>query len=60
MSEESYRRDRAMEHAPKTQEEIERAARDLAASGFSDHTVSAILKIDVAVVRQMNGERSAA
>jgi hypothetical protein len=50
-----YYRDRAQAHAPKTAEEIERAARDLAASGFSDHTVATILKVDVNALRQMLG-----
>jgi hypothetical protein len=50
--------DRAQAHAPKTAVEIERAARDLFASGFSDHTVAAILKLDVSAIRQMLGERA--
>jgi hypothetical protein len=53
-----YYRDRAEAHAPKTAAEIERAARDLAASGFSDHTVAAILKLDVSAIRQMLGGRA--
>jgi transposase len=55
-----FYRDRAQMHAPKTADEIERAAKDLAASGYSDHTVAAILNVDVAAVRQMIGERTAA
>jgi hypothetical protein len=55
-----FHRDRAQMHAPRTPEEIARAARDLAASGFSDHTVAAILKVDVNALRKMLGERPAA
>lgn len=51
-----YYRDRAQAHAPKTAEEIERAATDLVASGFSDHTVAAVLRMDVNAVRQLLGE----
>jgi hypothetical protein len=49
----------ANQHAPKTKEEIETAARQLADQGYSDHTIAAILKIDVNGIRQMLGERSA-
>ena len=48
---------RAMAHAPKTAEEIMQAAKDLAAAGFSDYTVAAILRADVNVVRRLIGER---
>jgi hypothetical protein len=54
---EAFYHERAQTHAPKTAAEIERAARDLAASGFSDHTVAAILKLDVSAIRQLLGER---
>jgi hypothetical protein len=47
-------------HAPKTAEEIERAARDLAAANFSDHTISSILKLDVQAVRRLIGDRNTA
>jgi hypothetical protein len=56
MSNAEYRA-RAMEHAPKTTEEILRAAKSLAAAGFTDHTVAAILQADVNAVRQLIGER---
>jgi len=49
---------RAQQNAPKTPTEVAMAARDLAAQGFTDHTISSILKIDVAAVRQMIGQRS--
>jgi hypothetical protein len=51
---------RAQENAPRTAAEIDRAARDLASKGFSDHTVAAILKLDVSAIRQMLGERGRA
>jgi transposase-like protein len=52
-------RDRAELYAPKTPAEVARAARDLAASGYSDHTIAAILKVDTNYLRQMIGERAA-
>ena len=55
-----FYRDRAEKHAPKTAEEIAAAARDLAASGYSDHTISAILKLDVNGVRELVGQRNTA
>lgn len=55
-----FYRDRAEKYAPKTAEEIALAARDLAASGYSDHTVSAILKLDVNAVRELIGQRAQA
>jgi hypothetical protein len=54
-----YYRDRAELHAPKTTEEVAKAARDLAASGFSDHTIAAILKIDTNYLRQLIGQHAA-
>jgi hypothetical protein len=48
-------RARAEEHMPKTPAEIAATARDLVSQGYSDHTAAAILKIDVAAVRQMIG-----
>jgi len=42
-------------HAPKTSAEIERAAREMVANGYSDHTIAAILRIDVSAIRQMLG-----
>jgi hypothetical protein len=50
-------RDPADRHAPATAEEIAAAAHSLACQGFSDHTVAAILKLDVAAVRQLIGQR---
>jgi hypothetical protein len=48
-------RARAEEHMPKTPAEIAATARDLISQGYSDHTATSILKIDVAAVRQMIG-----
>jgi hypothetical protein len=48
-------RERAEMHRPKTLEDIELAARALAAQGYSPYTVAAILKMDVLVVREMLG-----
>jgi hypothetical protein len=48
-------RQRAELHAPKTIAEIEHAARQLAASGFGDHTVAHILRLDVNALRRMLG-----
>lgn len=48
--------ERAEKHTPKTAEEIQAAARELAKQ-YSDHAVAAILKMDVDAVRQMIGER---
>ena len=50
---------RCKTHAPKAPAEIAAAARRLSADGFSDHTVAAILKLDVIVVRSIVGERRA-
>jgi hypothetical protein len=47
---------RTQQHAPKTRQEIEAAARELAARGFSDHAVAAILKMDVTGIRRILGE----
>jgi hypothetical protein len=52
-----YRR-RAQAHMPKTREEVEAAASQLAGQDFSDHTIAAILKIDVNALRQMVGART--
>lgn len=59
MSADPFYRDKAERHAPKTLKEVAAAAKDLAASGFSDYTVAAVLRLDVNVVRQMIGERAA-
>lgn len=48
---------RALEHAPKNPSEVAAAARTLARE-FSLHTVAAILRLDVTVVRQMLGEQA--
>ena len=50
---------RALEHAPQSPQEVADAARELAGRGFSDHTVAAVLKLDVMMVRRLIGERSA-
>lgn len=50
---------RAEIHKPKTPAEMARAAHDLVRRGFSDHTIAAILKLDVNMVREMIGERRA-
>jgi hypothetical protein len=55
VSADPFYRDKAERHAPKTPQEVTAAAKDLAASGFSDYTVAAVLKLDVNVVRQMIG-----
>jgi hypothetical protein len=54
-----FYRDRAEKHAPKTPQEVARAAQDLAASGYSDHTIASILKADVNAIRRLIGERAA-
>ena len=55
MSTQVFHRDRAMQHAPKTREEIARAARELSDAGYSNHTVASILKVSVEAVKQMLG-----
>jgi hypothetical protein len=55
-----YYRDKATKYAPKTAEEVAKAARDLSASGFSLSTVAAILKVDTDYLRLLIGERTAA
>jgi len=57
MTDADYRA-RAEQHAPKTPAEVAATARNLASQGFSDHTVAAILKIDVQSARQMIGQRN--
>jgi hypothetical protein len=52
--------ERAEVHKPRTAEEIERAARALAAQGFGDHTIAHVLTMDVNAVRQMLGDRKTA
>jgi hypothetical protein len=54
---EIFRRDQAQMHAPKSPEETAVAARDLAQSGFSNWTISCILRLDIGAVRQLVGER---
>ena len=49
--------ERAQRHAPKTAAEIAATARDLATQGFSDHTIAAILKMDVNAMRAMLGPK---
>jgi hypothetical protein len=60
VSAEIFRRDQANQFAPKTPAEVAAAAKDLAANGYSDYTIGQILRLDVAAVRQLIGERSAA
>jgi hypothetical protein len=50
-------RQRALEHAPQTADEITQAVLDLAAAGYSDHTIAGILQANVNSVRQLLGER---
>jgi sulfur transfer complex TusBCD TusB component (DsrH family) len=50
---------RAEANAPKSPEEVAAAARDMAARGYSDDVVASVLRIDIAAVRQMLGERAA-
>jgi hypothetical protein len=59
MTELTYR-DLAKKHAPQTAQEIVRAAHELAAAGHSDHTIAAVLKLDVNAVRQLIGPRPTA
>jgi hypothetical protein len=54
-----YYRDRATKYAPKTVDEIVRAAHELARQGHSDHTISAVLKLEINSVRQLLGQRLA-
>lgn len=46
---------RRNQHAPKTPAELATAARALAAEGYSDHTIGAILKMDTNAARAMIG-----
>lgn len=50
---EIFRRDQAEQYAPMAPAETARAARYLAASGFSERTIAAVLKADVDTVREM-------
>lgn len=59
MQPENFYRDRSQKYAPKTAEEVMRAAADLAASGYTDHTIASVLKLDVSTIRQMLGQRGA-
>jgi len=54
-----YRR-RAELHAPKTTAEIERAARELVASGLGVCTVAHVLRMDPDALRRMLGAPAAA
>jgi hypothetical protein len=51
-------RARAEQYAPKTHDEIQRVARELAAEGHGDYDVAWILGIDVAAARKLIGPRS--
>jgi hypothetical protein len=44
-------------HAPKTFSEVTATARTLIASGFGDHSVAAILALDVNAIRALIGRR---
>ncbi len=50
---------RAQANAPRTPAEGAESTRELARQGFSDHTISSILRIDVQMVRRLIGERAA-
>jgi hypothetical protein len=50
--------ERADEHRPKTPEEIERVAHELAARGMGDHTIAHVLRLDVNALRQLLGARA--
>jgi SOS response regulatory protein OraA/RecX len=52
-------RARAEANAPKSPEEVAAAARDMASRGYSDDVIASVLRIDMAAVRQMLGERTA-
>jgi hypothetical protein len=56
MSTPEYRA-RAELHAPKTTEQIETAARELADEGHGDYDIAWILGIDVAAARKLIGDR---
>ena len=47
--------DRATAHAPQTHDEIQAAARQMAANNYSINTIAAALKLDAVVVRQLLG-----
>jgi hypothetical protein len=53
-----FYRDRSQQYAPRTPDETAQAAHALAADGFSDSTIAAILRLDVAAVRQLIGQRA--
>jgi hypothetical protein len=46
---------KALEHAPRTMDQIEKAVREMAAAGHSDHTIAQVLHLDVNAVRQLIG-----
>lgn len=48
---------RANQHAPKSQEEVAAAAQALINEGHSEHSVAAILKIDLNSLRRMLGPK---
>lgn len=45
---------RAVKHAPKTQDEFERAVRDFVARGYGEHDVARILGLGIQAVRQLS------
>jgi hypothetical protein len=47
----------AEQYAPKTPDEIQRVARELAAEGHGDYNIAWILGIDVAAARKLIGDR---
>ncbi len=51
-------RARAQAHAPITVDAVSRAARELAQQGHSDHTIAAILRLDIVSARQMIGPQA--
>jgi hypothetical protein len=52
-------RARSQENAPKTPEQVEAAAQDLAGRGYSDDVIASVLRINIDLIRQMLGERPA-
>ena len=57
MSEPAYAH-KALEHAPRTVDQIVKAVREMAAAGHSDHTIAQVLHLDVNAVRQLIGPES--
>jgi hypothetical protein len=45
----------ARQFRPQTQASMEAAVRDLAARGYSDHTIAAVTELSTSIVRQIIG-----